>query len=283
MSKAGPKRMLPHGTVDTHFHLFGPAAHYPYAGGRSYTPVDAGLDAYLAMAARLGISRAVIVQPSPYGTDNRRLLDGLAQSPIPMRGVVVVDDSASDSELAAMHQQGVRGIRINLVFSAGQGIATAIDLAPRLRALGWHIQFLVDVSDWSGLRETVARLGVPAVFDHIGHVPAERSVDDKGFKDLLSLLRDGLAWVKLSGTYRMTQALVGPPYLDVRPFFDAAIASNRNQVLWATDWPHSSIQVPLPEDVDLASMALDWIGPDATLRKSIFVDNSERLYGFKPV
>lgn len=283
MQGSGPERpVLPPGTVDTHFHLFGPETTYPYAAGRSYTPDDAGLDSYLSLARKLGISRTVIVQPSVYGTDNRRLLSSMAASPIDMRGVVVVDAGVTDAELAAMHALGVRAIRINLVFKAGEAIATAIKLAPRLRDLGWHIQFLVDVSTWPDIRRTVTALGVPAVFDHIGHVPAERTTNDRGFQNLLGLMQDGLAWAKLSGTYRMTQSPGKPPYPDVRPFFDAAIAANPHRVVWATDWPHTALRTPMPDDGDLADMALDWIGPDQTLRNAIFIQNPGQLYGFSP-
>jgi len=91
------------------------------------------------------------------------------------------------------------------------------------------------------------------------------------------------SWIRLSGAYRMTQTLGEPPYPDVQPFFDAAIAANPDQVVWATDWPHTSIKVPMPDDRDLLDMTLDWIGPDPALRKSIFVQNSERLYDFQPI
>lgn len=284
MKTAGPNLMLPRGTVDTHFHMFGPATHYPYAESRSYTPADAGIDAYMLMAARLGISRSVIVQPSPYGTDNQRVLDGMAQSPIPMRGVVAVKADVTDAELIKMHSAGVRAIRINLVFDANAAVKTAIIMAPRLRELGWHIQFLVDVSVWDDMVVTVAQLGVPAVFDHLGHVPAAYSVKDPGFQKLLHLMQDGLAWVKLSGTYRMTQSAGGPPYADVRPFFEAAIGMNPSQVVWATDWPHSALShTPTPDDHDLADMTLDWIGADSALRSAIFVENPQRLYDFLPI
>lgn len=278
MQHAGP--ILPQGAVDTHFHLFGPATHYPYAAHRGYTPDDASLSDYMTLVRRLGIARAVIVQPSPYGTDNRRLLDGLAQAPIPMRGVAAVDADISDTELAAMHAVGVRAIRINLVFDAAAAIETAIRLAPRLRELGWHIQFLVDVSTLPNLAAVVEQLKITVVFDHLGHVPAHLGIADHGFQAMLALLREGRAWVKASGTYRMAGTDARAPYDDVRPFFDAVLLANPDRVLWATDWPHSAIQVPMPDDVAMAQMTLDWLGADETLRHKVFVQNPVALYGF---
>ena len=70
---------LPVGACDTHCHVFGPAAKFPYAEPRSYTPDDAPLKAYLAMLDRLGFDRGVLVQPSAYGRDNTAMIDALAR------------------------------------------------------------------------------------------------------------------------------------------------------------------------------------------------------------
>ena len=41
-----PKFKLPHNATDAHCHIFGPAAQYPFAPDRTYTPPDAGLDKF---------------------------------------------------------------------------------------------------------------------------------------------------------------------------------------------------------------------------------------------
>ena len=61
--------------------MFGPAARFPYAEDRSYTPADAPKEALAALHARLGLSRAVIVQASCHGTDNAAMLDAIAAAP----------------------------------------------------------------------------------------------------------------------------------------------------------------------------------------------------------
>jgi len=121
---------------------------------------------------------------------------------------------------------------------------------------------------------------VPAVFDHLGHVPTHKGIGDTGFRNLLALVREELAWVKLSGTYRTT-GLQATPYDDTRPFVDALIEANPRQLVWGTDWPHPSIPVPMPDDTDLTDQFGEWVG-DAALRQAILVDNPERLYGFEP-
>lgn len=271
---------VPTGTVDTHFHLFGPASEYPYAAHRTYTPPDARLGDYVALARDLGIARAVLVQPSVYGTDNTRLLDGLKAAPIPMRGIVAVGPTVTDDTLVRMHGAGVRGVRINLVFDAQAAVQTALRLGPRLRDLGWHIQFLVDVSTWDDMAETLDKLPVPFVFDHLGHVNTDAGLSSKGFRRMLGYLRDGRAWVKASGCYRMAQHGAIPPYDEVRPFFDAVVEANIDRVLWATDWPHSAIRTAMPEDADLVDMVVRWMGTDQNIQRRIFVENPERLYGF---
>ncbi|HVJ41899.1 MAG TPA: amidohydrolase family protein [Dongiaceae bacterium] len=272
---------MPAGTIDTHFHVFGPDAKYPYAPDRTYTPPEASLAAYEHLADMIGISRAVIVQPSVYGTDNSRILAAMQESRIPMRAVAVIDPSTPDSELEALRAQGVCGARINLVFNRAESFKIAGKLADMVRDLGWHLQFLADVSQIPDLARSVAALRLPVVFDHLGHVPAGHGVGDPGFQDLLALLRDGITWVKLSGAYRAT-ARTHPPYDDIAPFAQALIAANPTRVLWGSDWPHPSIPVPMPNDGDLVDMTMGWVA-DSALRHRLFIANAEKLYGFEPV
>lgn len=275
-----PRLRLPAGTIDTHFHIFGPASHYPYAPDRTYTPPDASLAAYEHLAETIGIARGVIVQPSVYGTDNRRTLDALRESGMEMRAVAVIDKSMTDRDLEILDAQGVRGVRINLVFNQRESFGIAARLADMVRDLGWHLQFLADVSQIPGLARAVEALRLPVVFDHLGHVPTGKGIEDSGFQDLLALLRDGLAWTKISGAYRSTITPL-PPYRDVTPFAQALITANPDHVLWGSDWPHPSIPVPMPNDGDLVDMTMDW-ATDETLQRKLFVTNAEALYGFEP-
>ena len=93
---------LPQGACDCHCHVFGPAARFPYAEPRSYTPDDAPLEAYLALLDRLGFDRGVLVQPSAYGRDNRAMLDALAREPKRLRGVAVGGAELSSRDAQAM-------------------------------------------------------------------------------------------------------------------------------------------------------------------------------------
>src|SRR3984885_11075183 len=115
-----PKIPPPPGACDTHAHVFGPAAKFPYAADRSYTPPDAPLDKYLGMLDAIGFARGVLVQGSAHGHDNAAMLDALTQRPERLRGVAVADGEVSPETLREWNRTGVRGLRFNHFFRDGQ-------------------------------------------------------------------------------------------------------------------------------------------------------------------
>src|SRR5512134_3738678 len=72
-----PRLKLPPRSCDTHAHVMGPKARYRYSPARVYTPPDCLLPDYLHMLDTLGVERAVLVQPSVYGTNNAVMLDAM--------------------------------------------------------------------------------------------------------------------------------------------------------------------------------------------------------------
>lgn len=273
-----PSFPLPRGACDTHAHILGPASLYPYATDRQYTPADASLPSYENMLRVLGFERAVLVQPSVYATDNRRLLDAIKSAKVEMRGVVVLQETVADHELDAMHCIGVRGIRANLLRGNRSDLDRAARLAVRIARLGWHLQVLADVSTLGDLEQYVRALPIETVFDHMGHMPAPRGVDEPGFRALIRLLESSRCWVKLSGSYRITGE-THAPYEDVRPIARALVRAAPERVVWGSDWPHTTIRIPMPNDGSLLEMLADW-APDAVERDRILVRNPARLYGF---
>ena len=71
-----PRLEAPPGACDTHIHVYD--AKYPLAPTAVGKPPEASAQAYRPVMRRLGLGRAVIVQPSAYGTDNRCTLEGIA-------------------------------------------------------------------------------------------------------------------------------------------------------------------------------------------------------------
>lgn len=273
-----PGFALPPLACDSHMHLFGPIERYPYQRERSYTPPDAPLESYRALMAALGHQRHVLVQPSVYGTDNSKLLDSLAVAGPGVRGVAVIDAGASDALIERLHQAGVRGARFNFVFPGGVPFSDAERLAERVAPLGWHLDFLLDVSTFEDLERRLSALAVPSVLAHMGHAPAHHGLGHPGMQALLRLLRGGRTWVKLTGGERFTGEQAAP-YGDVVPVARALVAAAPERCLWGTDWPHVQLKVPMPNDGVLLDQLATWV-PDSETRRAILVDNPARLYGF---
>ncbi len=273
-----PKSALPAGTCDTHFHVFGAPARYPLDPRRNYTPHVATLDQYRAVMAVCGIDRAVLVQPSVYGRDNRCLLDALRSAAgrgDAFRGVVVPDAAASDEELLAMHALGVRGIRLNLVNPQMLGVDAALALCGRMRRHGWHlqVQLMLDGDGAATLAHLADRADVPLVVDHFG-----RPALGEPMPILVELLQSGRLWVKLSAPYR-TSREAPPAHADMTPLVHALVDANPDRLLWGSDWPHTELAAT-PHDADLVDLLASWL-PDAAMRERICVANPARLYGFR--
>ena len=276
-----PKYVPPLGACDAHCHIFGPAAKFPYAPERRYTPPDSPKEKLRALHERLGFSRAVLVQASCHGADNRAMLDAIAWSRKfepggAWRGVAMVGDDVAESELEALHAGGVRGVRFNFVRHLG-GAPDARTLERTLamvEPLGWHVVLHFDAEDIESHAELFRRSRAPFVIDHMGRVPAARGLDQRPFRMLLDLMKNPLAWVKVSGPERVSAA--GKPFDDVMPFAAALVESAPERVLWGTDFPHPNVKT-MPNDGELVDFFARFV-PDEKLRKRILVDNPARLY-----
>jgi predicted TIM-barrel fold metal-dependent hydrolase len=272
-----PKFALPRGSCDCHAHLFGPQAKYAYAADRRYTPPDATADDYIKMLRTIGVDRAVLVQPSVYMTDNSVILDALAENKFPFRAVAVVNDAVTDDELARMHRLGVRGLRLNLRNNNGAPAEIAPLLAARIAPFGWHLQFRINAGDFAGIGAMLRTLPVDFVIDHMGQVPITDGVNGRAFGAILELTQGGRCWVKLSAPMRMSA--LEYPYTDVTPLVHALVAAAPERMLWASDWPHTTLTNAMPNDGDLVDLLPEWIA-DAATRRKILVDNPAQLYGF---
>jgi predicted TIM-barrel fold metal-dependent hydrolase len=154
---------------------------------------------------------------------------------------------------------------------------------------GWHVQIHTRPSVIAGLKDRLMTAPVPLVIDHFGEAKAALGVEQPGFQDLLALVQRGKVYVKLSAPYHLSSK--EPDFSDVAPLAKAIIAANPHQVLWGSDWPHSTnIQGPGRTFRDISPLrqiddgiSLNQFGlwaPDAALRKTILVDNPAKLFGF---
>lgn len=269
-----PAWRLPEGSCDCHFHVFEDTGRYPLAQPRSYTPSLAPMAAYQRMLSVLGITRAVLVHPSVYGRDHRSFEAALQAHGGWLRGVAVVYADTPAQDIARWDALGARGTRCNALFAGGAALAQMREIAARVREFGWHLQLLVDVDAEPQAVERMADLGLPVVVDHFGHVAASRALSSPGFANLCALVREGRAWVKLSGAYRITAER--GRYASVAPLAEALLAANPRQLVWGSDWPHPAVAAPMPDDTDLVDALLHWL-PEPMWRQ-VLVDNPQRLY-----
>jgi predicted TIM-barrel fold metal-dependent hydrolase len=287
-----PRFAVPSGGCDCHVHLFGPFGRYPLDPRRLYTPDPALASDLTAMLDGAGLARAVLVQPSAYGTDNRCMLDAMANDPQRLRGVVVVEPDLAQPELERMRALGARGTRLNLATAGGKSGAETARLVERLAAriapLGWHLQIFVTLDIIAAIAPMVRGLPVDVVFDHMGLAQAARGLAQPGLSALLDLMQTGRVWVKLSGPYRVSDETYGNA--QVSALARALVAANRDRVVWGSDWPHIGFH---PHNVDgepphaeyrqidygrLLSVLADWAEGDDIDR--ILVRNPAALYGF---
>ncbi len=268
---------LPANACDTHAHVVADDTEsYPFVANRSYTPPPAPEDNYLSMLQRTGMHRGVLVQISVYGDDNRYMLEVLKRHPDTLRGVGVVRDTVTDKQLRQMHEAGVRGLRINVLFGGGTGFDAMEALARKIADYGWHMQFLLDARQLPELLPRLKKLPVPGVIDHMGHMPVAEGINHPGFRAMQELIEHHGWWVKLSGAYRISDDF--PAFRNVTPWAQALIATNEDQMLWGSDWPHVAI-ARMPDTGHLLGQLAHW-APQASVRQKILVDNPAKLYGF---
>jgi predicted TIM-barrel fold metal-dependent hydrolase len=284
---------IPAGACDSHTHIHGDPAKFPFFAGRVYTPELASPEEMSALHKALHMERVVIVTPSVYGPDNSSTLFGMTARGANARGVAVIDDKTSENDLDAMGKAGFRGIRLNLaqggVNDPTIGRPRFSAAVERIKARGWHVQLFTSLAMISAIKDLVATSPVPVVFDHFGGAQAALGVGQPGFADLLELVKSGKAYVKISGAYRASN--LGPDYADAAPLAQALIAANAERIVWGTDWPHPDAVTPKGKQISDVTPLLQiddgrllnqlpvW-APDAGVRKRILVDNPARLYGF---
>ena len=284
---------VPANACDCHTHIFGDPARFPFAAARAYTPEQASVAEHRALHRALHTTRVVIVHPSVYGTDNSCSLDGMKQLGPIARGIAVIDDRTTEAALDEMNRAGMRGIRINLETSgqtdpavARQSFLTAV--ARIKNRPTWHIQIYTRLSMIEAINDLVMAAPMPVVFDHFGGAQGPLGVEQPGFPTLVSLVRAGKAYVKVSAPYRSSTLL--PDYADVAPLAKALISANPQRIVWGSDWPHPGAPVahrPITEITPLWQVddgrifnQLPVWAPDPAVRKMILVDNPAKLYGY---
>lgn len=279
-----PKFVVPVGAVDAHCHVFGPAEEFPYHPKRKYTPCDASKAKLFELRDHLGFARNVIVQASCHGTDNSALLDALESAGDLARGVAVVDPNISDDTLNLMHDVGVRAVRFNFVKRLVDSTPRSVflDIANRVKKLGWHIVVYFEAPDLEGLIPFLNELNCTIVVDHMGRPDVTKGVEHEDFKRFISLMENNeKIWTKVTCPERLTAQLPKngqlPNYSDVIPFAKTLVEKFPDRVLWGTDWPHPNMKSHVPDDGQLVDV-IPQIATSEILQQKLLIDNPLSLY-----
>lgn len=270
--KAPPK------SCDAHCHVFGPHDTFPYSGKASYWPPDADKHALKRIHDKLGIERAVLVQASCHGIDNRGMMDAIKSSNGAYRGVCIANDSFSENDFQDLHDGGVRGVRFNFVKHLGGApdldmMRTVLD---RVKPLGWHLVIHVNAEDMIQYEDFFNAIDMEIVVDHMGRVPTSEGVGQQAYKILCEFMQRENWWVKVCGSERIS---IAPPFYDAIPYAQGLVEIAPDRILWGTDYPHPNIKKHMPNDADLLDL-VPLIARDEATQKKILVDNPARLYGF---
>ncbi|MBN9408712.1 MAG: amidohydrolase family protein [Burkholderiales bacterium] len=279
-----PALALPRGACDTHVHVFGPSARFPFDAGRNFTPVDAPKETLYALHRHLGIERCVVVQSAVHGFDNSAAEDAIAHGGGRYLGVALAPLSVADAELRRLAAAGFRGVRFNFMkhlVSAG-GVDEIVAFTRRLAPLGMHLQVHFESSLIHGLAGALAQSAVPVVIDHMGRVDAAQGTDHADFSALRQLLRNPLFRVKVSGIDRISRITPGtasPDYGEGIALAALLVREFPERCLWGSDWPHPN-HTHVPDDAVLVD-ALSRIAPDPQAREQLLVRNPQTFYRFE--
>ncbi len=272
-----PGWKLPARAWDTHFHVLGPQARYPYATTRKYTPPDAPLAAVLSVHDTLGVARGLVVHANTHGFDNEVDLDAVAGSGGRYLAVVRLDRSATREGCQRLYEQGARGVRFafNPQHSGELDKATFEHVLKCIEGLGWFVELHFEGAAIPGLFSWLKSMPATVVIDHIGRIDPAQGLEQEPFGLLCELMGKENFWTKVSGADRLTKQ--GPPYADVAPFARRLAEIAPDRLVWGSDWPHTGVfeQAKMPDDGKLLD-ALHGFFPESILKK-ILVENPERL------
>jgi predicted TIM-barrel fold metal-dependent hydrolase len=276
-----PCRKPPPRSIDSQFHVMGPAERYPVRPGAAYQMPSATWEAALRVHKALGIERGIIVQTTTYGADHSVVLDGLAAMGPNYKGCAnaLVFAERDDAYLAKLNDAGVGGARFSFRKELGAVLSDKDyeRAIARINELGWYAKFQPEKDGIVANLDKIASLKVPVLIDHMGRPDPAQGRNDPNLRAVLDLLSNGNVWVMLSLGEKTSKK--GPPWDDVVPIAQAYLEAAPDRCVWASDWPHPVSVVQPPNDADLLELLYRY-APDDTLLEKVLVTNPSKLFGF---
>jgi len=272
---------VPDGACDCHHHVYDPSR-WAYAPTAVIKPPPATLADYRRYQARIGTSRSVAVTPSTYAFNNDCTADFLKVQGARAVGVAVVPADVDAATLKSLHAAGFRGVRVQSGGGNPLGPDAMMPLAKRIAPLGWHMQLNLTAPLYAEHQETILKLPVTVVVDHMAGIPGQEGVKSPAYAALRRFIDAGKTWVKLSGPDSGSRS--GPPgYADRVAIARALVTAAPERCVWGSNWPFPSSNAnrQKPDEVLMLDIVKSW-APDEQLRHRILVENPEALYGFDP-
>jgi len=270
---------VPDGACDCHHHVYDPR--WAYAPTAVLKPPAATAADYRRYQARIGTSRSIAVTPSTYAFNNDCTADFLRLQGARAIGVAVVPANVDAATLKKLHATGFRGVRVQSGGGNPLGPDAMMPLATRIAPLGWHMQLNLTAPLYAEHQDTIIKLPVTVVVDHIAGIPGQDGVKSPAYAALRRFIDAGKTWVKLSSPDSGSKG--GPPdYADRIAIARALVTAAPERCVWGSNWPFpSSSPQARPDPVLMMDIVKSW-APDEKLRHRILVENPEALYGFDP-
>jgi predicted TIM-barrel fold metal-dependent hydrolase len=271
---------VPDGACDCHHHVYDPR--WAYAPTAVIKPPPATLADYRRYQAQIGTSRSIAVTPSTYTFNNDCTTDFLKAQGARAVGVAVVPADVDAAILKTLHAAGFRGVRVQSGGGNPLGPDAMMPLAKRIAPLGWHMQLNLTAPLYAEHQDTILKLPVTVVVDHMAGIPGQEGVKSPAYAALRRFIDAGKTWVKLSGPDSGSQS--GPPdYADRVAVARALVTAAPQRCVWGSNWPFPSSNAnhKPPDQVLMLDIVKNW-APDEALRHRILVENPETLYGFDP-
>jgi L-fuconolactonase len=271
--------------IDTHIHVFGPAATTHQTGIRETKKPAAPPPAdWQQVAPQCGVRRAIVIESSPEPKENQRLLD-LADAHPWIVGIIgrlpIGDEGCGPLLHRFATNRRFRGIRLK-----SDAILTGLDRSAYLRDVE-NLAAKGLVVDVIGTTQLLAagRLAVrlPQLRVILEHMAAARITGDKPDPRWL----DGIAaaaqhpntFLKVSHVIQSADGDSQASGLDrYSPWLEAVWkVFGDDRVLFGTDWPVSSRHATYKRIHDLVRQFVTGRGDEAA--RLFFTDNARRVYG----
>ena len=210
--------------IEWNHHLFSTdAARYPWHPHATYFPQDTHADplaAYQSRMRTLGIDRAVIVQPEPYGDDHTLVLDALRHAPDTLRAssLFFPKDASAPRKLETLVRREPRIVAVR--FHAHRSKEMYLDsfndagvraLWAKAAELGLIVELHIGPDYAADARALIEAFpNTPVLIDHLGE-PAFGTIAE--YADVLALAELPNVIMKLSGINHIADD--APLYLSV--------------------------------------------------------------------